>query len=363
MTQQTPAETPSIQPWLRTALPWLVIATVALWLLYALAPALTPFLVGAILAYVANPLVDRLVRWRIPRALAAVIVLTLAWILLATLVLMMVPLIRDEVTRVADLMPRGIEKFNTIIAPWAERVLDISLTVDSDLLQQLVKENRDFVQTVIQRVYDSVRIGGMALAGVVANALLAPVVTFYLLCDWHALVRRIDSLIPRHRHAHITTLARDIDNVLSAYLRGQLLVMAALGLYYSIALAIAGIPSALAIGVLTGALIFIPYIGFATSFILALSVAVLQFAGWPPVLWVLGIYAIGQVLESFLLTPYLVGEKVGLSPLAVIFALMAFGQIFGFVGVLLALPASAAIIIGLRELHRSYLDSHLYRGQ
>jgi predicted PurR-regulated permease PerM len=349
--------------WLRRGLPWLVVALIAGGLFYALAPALTPFIIGGILAYMSNPLVDSLVRWRLPRPLAAVLVLVLAWLLLAALVLMMVPLIRDEIMHISALMPQVIAQFNAVIAPWAERVLGVSLALDTDALQQLLKENTDFVRTALQRIFDSLRLGGLALAGVVANALLAPVVTFYLLCDWHAIIRRIDTLIPRARHARIICVAKDIDEVLSAYLRGQLLVMAILAAYYSIALAVAGIPSALALGVLTGTLIFIPYIGFAASFVLALSVAVLQFAGWPPVLWVLAIYGVGQVIESLLLTPYLVGEKVGLSPLAVIFALMAFGQLFGFVGVLMALPAAAAVVIGLRELHRSYLDSALYRGE
>lgn len=357
-----PAPAPQTLPSLRTMLPWLGVVAVFVGLLYVLAPTLTPFLVGIIIAYAGNPLVDRLVRWRIPRAIAAVLVLAAFWLLIATLVLMLVPLIREEATRIADRLPQAITQLNTHIAPWAERVIGMPLTVDADFLQSLIRDHRDIVQSVVQQVFNSLRIGGLALAGVVVNAMLAPVVSFYLMVDWHRLVRRIDTLIPRQHHERASAIAGDVDAVMSAYLRGQLLVMAILAAYYSIGLAIAGIPSALALGVLTGTLIFIPYIGFATSFVLALTIALLQFAGWPPIFWVLGVYAIGQVLESFVLTPYLVGEKVGLPPLAVIFALMAFGQVFGFFGVLLALPASAAILIGLRELHRGYLDSRFYRG-
>ncbi len=339
-------------------------ATLALsGLLYVLAPALTPFLVGAMLAYAANPLVDQLVHWRVPRALAAALVLACAMLVISALFLMLAPLIRDEAMRIAERLPGGIRQFNTVIGPWAERLFGTPWALDENNLQQLLTDNRDIVSTVVQRTINSVRIGGIALAGLVVNALLAPVVTYYLLLDWHKLTQRLDDLIPRRLHAKVRAVAGDINTVLAAYLRGQLLVMGILAAYYALALGIAGLPSAIAIGLLTGSLIFIPYIGFATSFLLALIVAVLQFGGWTPILWVLCIYGLGQLLESFLLTPYLVGERVGLPPLAVIFALMAFGQVFGFFGVLLALPASAAIMVGLRELHAAYLRSHAYLGK
>lgn len=346
----------------RAAWPWALAATVVVVLIYLLAPVLTPFLVGIMLAYVGNPLVDRLCRWRVPRALAAVLVLAAAWLLIIVMVLMLIPLIRDEIALLAERLPQAIPKANAVIAPWVERLLGVPLSLDAETLQNALRENKDIVRNIIQRVFDSMRLGGLALVGIMVNLLLAPVVTFYFLLDWHALIRRIDTLIPRTHHARVGTMAREIDGVLAAYLRGQLLVMGILAGYYAIALSIAGLPSALAIGLLTGLLIFIPYVGFATSFLLALVVALLQFNGWPPILWVIGIYGLGQILESFILTPYLVGEKVGLPPLAVIFALMAFGQLFGFFGVLLALPASAVILVGLRELHRSYLESRLYRG-
>jgi predicted PurR-regulated permease PerM len=185
---------------------------------------------------------------------------------------------------------------------------------------------------------------------------------FYLLLDWHPLLERIDRAVPRNWHATVRRLAGEIDAVLSQFLRGQLAVMAALAIFYCVALSIAGLPSAIAVGLLTGLLIFIPYVGYAIGFALALIVAGLQFDGWTPVVAVLVVYGIGQLLESFLLTPFLVGERIGLHPLAVIFALMAFGQLFGFFGVLAALPASAALLVGLREVHALYLQSHFYRG-
>jgi predicted PurR-regulated permease PerM len=218
------------------------------------------------------------------------------------------------------------------------------------------------VQVIMERVYSSLKIGGVALVGLAVNLMLAPVVLFYLLLDWHGMIGRIANIVPRPWHEKIDGIATDIDAVLSQYLRGQVLVMALLAAYYCVALWLAGIPSALSIGVFTGLLIFIPYLGYATGLLLALLVATLQFAGWGPIVAVLIVYGIGQVLESFLLTPFLVGERIGLHPLAVIFALMAFGQLFGFFGVLAALPASAALLVGLREVRTLYLASRFYRG-
>jgi predicted PurR-regulated permease PerM len=188
------------------------------------------------------------------------------------------------------------------------------------------------------------------------------VVLFYLLLDWQDMMARLSAIVPRPWHGKLVSVASDIDVVLSQYLRGQILVMAILAAYYCVALWLADIPSALSIGVVTGLLIFIPYLGFATGLILALLVATLQFAGWGPIVAVLIVYGIGQLLEGFLLTPFLVGERIGLHPLAVIFALMAFGQLFGFFGVLAALPASAALLVGLREVRALYLASRFYRG-
>jgi predicted PurR-regulated permease PerM len=220
----------------------------------------------------------------------------------------------------------------------------------------------DALQTIAQHLYESLKIGGVAIVGLFVTLLLTPVAMFYLLLDWPSLLERIDNAIPRPWHGKATSIVRDVDGVLAQFLRGQILVMAALALYYSVALWIAGLPSAAAIGILTGFLIFVPYVGFATGFALALLVAALQFQGLGPIVAVLIVFGLGQLLESFLLTPFLVGERIGLHPLAVIFALMAFGQLFGFFGILLALPASAALLVGLRELRGLYVASRFYQG-
>ena len=346
---------------LQTAL-WIAVGLAALALLYALSPILTPFLLAGILAYICNPVTDRLAGWGLPRMAAVVLVILALAAMTAGLVLIILPLLYEEAMLLAARMPEAMALINEKLAPWLRQNFGIKLKLDAASLQKLAAGNWDTIQVVLERIYSSLKIGGVALVGLVVNLLLAPVVMFYLLLDWHGMQARLSGIVPRPWHAKLRQIAGDIDGVLSQYLRGQILVMAILAVYYCVALWIADIPSALSIGVVTGLLIFIPYLGYATGLILALLVAVLQFAGWGPIVAVLIVYGIGQVLESFVLTPFLVGERIGLHPLAVIFALMAFGQLFGFFGVLAALPASAALLVGLREVRTLYLASRFYRG-
>jgi predicted PurR-regulated permease PerM len=191
---------------------------------------------------------------------------------------------------------------------------------------------------------------------------LVPVVTFYLLLDWNARVAQLKALVPPRLRERTDGFLDECDAVLGQYLRGQMLVMVALATYYAAALALAGFDLALPVGVFTGLAVFVPYLGFGLGLAMALLAALLQFGTLGALAWVGLIYGIGQVLESFLLTPRLVGERIGLSPLAVIFALLAFGQLFGFVGVLVALPASAVAVVAARRLRAGYLASRLYAG-
>ena len=341
---------------------WIAAGAAVLALLIALSPILTPFLLAGILAYICNPVTDRIARWGVPRMLAVVLVMLALAALAAGLLLIILPLLYEEAAVLAARAPEALVLANEKLAPWLRETFGLRLRFDSATLQKLAAGNWDTIQAILERIYGSLKIGGVALVGLAVNLMLAPVVMFYLLLDWHGMMARLGGIVPRPWHAKLIGIASDIDAVLSQYLRGQILVMAILAAYYCVALWLAGIPSALSIGVFTGLLIFIPYLGYATGLILALLVATLQFAGWGPIIAVLIVYGIGQLLESFLLTPFLVGERIGLHPLAVIFALMAFGQLFGFFGVLAALPASAALLVGLREVRTLYLASGFYRG-
>ena len=342
---------------------WIAAGLAILALLYALSSILAPFLLAGILAYICNPAADRITRWGVPRMLAVVLVMLALGTLVAGLILIILPLVYEEASALAARTPEALALANEKLAPWLRQHFGLRLRFDSASLQKLAAGNWDTIQAILERLYSSLKIGGVALVGLVANLLLAPVVMFYLLLDWHGMMARMSNVIPRPWHAKLISMAREIDAVLSQYLRGQILVMALLAAYIVIALWLTGIPSALSIGVVTGLLIVVPYLGYAIGLFMALLVATLQFAGWTPIITVAIIYSIGQVLESFVLTPFLVGERIGLHPLVVIFALLAFGELFGFFGILAALPASAALLVGLREVRALYLASRFYQGQ
>jgi len=341
---------------------WLGAGLLLLWLLAKLSPILSPFMLAALLAYICNPLVDRMQQFGLPRSVGVIVTLLACTGILAALVLILLPLLIDETRIVAERLPALSAMANERLLPWLREHYGIRIKLDAEFLRRIMAENQDGIQAVAQKLFESLKIGGVALFGVAATAILTPVAMFYLLLDWHRLIARLQDAIPRPWHAKAMSLLTDIDAVLSEFLRGQILVMVILVAYYSAALWVADLPFALTVGTVTGLLIFVPYLGFATGLTLALLVATLQFQGLTPIVAVGVVYGIGQVLESFLLTPFLVGERIGLHPLAVIFALLAFGQVLGFVGVLIALPASAVLLVAIRRVRASYLASRLFRG-
>lgn len=341
---------------------WAGVGAAIVGLLWLLGPTLSPFMLGLVLAYIFEPLVERLCRRRVPRTLAVVLVILFVISLVVGLILILVPVIQQEVRTLIARLPAYLTAAHEQLVPWLQQHFGITLQLDVDSLKRFITKNWSSAQDYLMVALEYVSSQGAVIVGVVANVLLTPVVMFYLMRDWRDLRHRVAKLVPRPWLNRTLSLVDEIDAVLAEFLRGQLSVMAALALFYSVGLWIAGVDYALPLGLLSGLLGFIPYVGFSTGLLLSLLVATLQFQGWPPVIGVAIVYSLGQLLESFLLTPWLVGERIGLHPLAVIFALMAFGQLFGFVGVLIALPASAALLVGLREVRRHYLASHFYQG-
>lgn len=338
------------------------LAVVAGLLVYVLSPILSPFLLAGILAYICDPLVTKLQGRRVHRALGTVIVLLCLLAMVVTLFLILLPLVIKESTLLAERMPGFIERINGELLPWLREKTGLAIRLDSETVRKLLADGVKNSEGLPEKVLSSLTLGGMAIVGFFANLVLVPVVLFYLLRDWPILVDRIDQLVPRRWHDRVSTLAREVDAVLAEFLRGQLSVMLLMSVYYCLALWIAGLEFALPIGVVTGILVFVPYLGVTIGFVLATIAAIMQFgsiAGAIPVWIAIGI---GQVLEGFVVTPWLVGDRIGLHPLAVIFALLAFGQIFGFFGVLLALPASAALLVWLRHVRQDYLGSPIYRS-
>lgn len=342
---------------------WLVLtgALVIGLLLYLLGPVLMPFLVAALLAYLGDPLVDRLEVRKLSRNLSVIIVFCGLFLGLLLAIIFIVPVLQQELIALVKRLPSYVEQLQETIVPWLQT--SFSLSLDGwglDDLKQALTEHWQQVGGVAAGVMSSVSRSGMALLGLVASIVLIPVLTFYMLRDWDVLVGRIHELIPRRYEPRAVRLAKDCDDVLGAFMHGQLLVMLSLGSVYSIGLWLVGLDLALLIGMGAGLVSFVPYLGFILGMLVAGVAAVMQFQEALPVLYILAVFGVGQALESMLLTPYLLGDRIGLHPVAVIFAVMAGGQLFGFVGILLALPVAAVVMVMLRHAHERYVSSQLY---
>ena len=341
---------------------WIVGALVVIGLaLTWLGPVLTPFLVGAILAYLGKPVVARAERRGIPRALSTLLVMLFMGILLAGLFLVLIPLVQSEVASITRRLPDLVAQLTARVAPFLQEKFDITLSFDFDSIRTFISDNAEQMRQLSARLLSGVRTGGAIVLSLLVNLALIPVVMFYLLRDWDMIVARLDDLLPRRWGPKVRTIAREVDGVLAEFLHGQLLVMIALAVYYTVALSAVRLDHAIAIGILTGLLVFIPYVGFGLGFLLGVTAAILEFHGWPGFFAVLAVYGVGQLVESYVLVPFLVGDRIGLHPLAVIFALLAFGELFGFAGVLMALPVSAVLLVGLRHLRHAYVESPVYR--
>ncbi|MCR5881388.1 AI-2E family transporter [Rhizobacter sp. J219] len=352
--QLTPAQ--------RQTLSWLLIAFIGALLVWLLAPVLTPFLFAGILAYILEPAVGKLVKRRVPRVLAVTLVEVAAFIVILSVLLLIVPIVSKELPLLREQLPLLADKLNTTVTPWlAKYGIEVALDVAS-IKAFLVKYLDANVEDGLAAVLSSARIGGSFLLALIGNAVLVPAVLFYLLMDWPQLIARIDRLVPPRLRDGVRSFMRESDEMLGQYLRGQLLVMVILAAFYSVGLALFGFDLAVPVGVFTGLAVFIPYLGYGLGMLLALIAGVLQFASWYGVIAVAVVYGLGQVIESFFLTPRLVGERIGINPLTVIFALLAFGHLAGFVGVLLALPVCAVLVVAGKRVLAWYTGSKLYLG-
>ena len=348
---------------------WCLIAALAVLALWLLAPVLTPFVVGAVLAYALTPMVDRLdALWggHLPRVLAVVLVELLFILALLGLLLLMVPILVKETPLLRDQVPALMEATNAALKPFlAQFGLNFAFDVETIKAFALKYLNANF-EDALASALSSLKLGGSVAFAILFNALLIPVALFYLLLDWERFVARMLELVPPHMRLGFDSFTGEADQVLGQYLRGQLLVMLILAAYYSLGLTLFGLDLALPIGIFTGLAIFVPYVGFGLGLILATLTGLLEFSATAGAgkafLMVAVVYGAGQLIEGFYLTPRLVGERIGLHPLAVIFALIAFGQLFGFVGVLVALPASAVLLVAIRRGRASYMASKLYQG-
>ncbi len=342
------------------AVQWLFVATVVVLLLYLLSPILTPFVAAGILGYICNPLVQRLCRWKIPRTLAVMLVMSALLLLFTLFLLIMLPLLEKEINQFVTRLPDWIETSRTRLLPQLQQWFGADLQWDGQSLKNVLLNHWQSAGNPAAKLLSWLTSSGSAIIAVLLNLLLIPVAMFYLLRDWEHWRSRLDHLIPRHAHNQITAAIGEVDRVLAEFLRGQISVMLLMSVYYSLVLWAAGLEFALPIGILAGMLVFVPYLGMILGLSFATLAAVMQFPDFSSIVIVWAVFAVGQLLEGMLVTPLLVGERIGLHPLAVIFALLAFGQLFGFFGLLLALPLSAILLVALRYAKTWYLSSSMY---
>lgn len=331
------------------------------WLLWLLAPVLTPFVFGALLAYLGDPVADRMEAAGVSRGLAVVVVFVGFTVLGIGLLLILVPLLEKQIAVLIQQVPRYIDWFQGVVIPWIMSHLGLEeARLDLGVLKDSVREHWSTAGGIIAGLGAYLSRSGLALVGWLANLVLIPVVAFYLLRDWDVLVERIRVMLPRRYEATAVKLARESDEVLGAFLRGQLIVMLGLAVIYSTGLWLVGVDLALLIGGIAGLVSFVPYLGFIVGIVAAGVAVLVQFQEWLPLVYVLIVFGVGQLIEGTILTPLFVGDRIGLHPVAVIFAVLAGGQLFGFFGVLMALPVAAVVMVFLRHAYLTYRGSALY---
>ena len=339
---------------------WSGVLAAFLLFLFVFSEILPPFIFGAAIAYFCDPIADRLEKRGLSRLLATVVVLILAVLLFALLAVAVLPLLIEQFTALAKNLPDYIDTLRSRIEGIIGSI-GPSTTTDDTASDPATSQLREAAQGLSGKLLKGIWSGGLAFVGALAAAVVTPVVAFYLLLDWDRMIARVDDLIPRRHLDEVRGIARDIDEVLAGFMRGQFLVCIIQGTFYAVGLSVIGLEFALVVGMISGMASFIPYVGAILGLVLSMGLAFTQFWGeWGMVLAVLGVFVAGQVIEGNFLTPYLVGGSVGLHPVWLIFALAAFGSLFGFAGLLIAVPAAAVVGVLTRHGITRYRESRLY---
>jgi predicted PurR-regulated permease PerM len=343
---------------------WLAALVVFVALLWLLSPILLPFVLGMAIAYVLDPLAERLTRRGMSRLIAALVILLCFVVIFATLLVLIVPILAHQLSALIEDAPNYARRLQGLVSdpkyPWLKHVIGDNLAGANQSVGDLLNRASGYLTGLLASVWER----GQALISIFSLLVIAPVVAFYLICDWDGMVDALDRLIPLPQRDTVRGLFKEMDKAISAYVRGQSAVCLVLGSYYALGLTFAGLSYGVLIGVVSGLISFIPYVGSLTALVLSLAVATAQFfPDWSSILIVAGVVLLGQFLESNVLSPYLVGHSVGLHPVWLMFALIAFGYLFCFVGLLLAVPLAAAAAVLIRFAVRRYLASPLYTGE
>ena len=342
---------------------WLIVLVVTLLCVYLLRSVLLPFVAGTAVAYLLDPLCDRLEKWKLSRTWATAIV-TVGFVLLCGLVLLLViPVVVSQTATFIERAPDYLSALQRELAVLAEMLRDRLDPTAEQKLQSVLGGSADKVFTWVTEVLGGIVSGGVAFFNFLALLVITPVVTFYLLRDWDRMIGKADDWLPRRHQETIRRLAQEVDETLAGFLRGQGTVCISLAVFYAVGLSLAGLDFGLVVGLIAGFLSFIPYVGSLVGLFLSVGLAVAQFDSWINVAIVAAVFFVGQAIEGNVLTPKLVGDRVGLHPVWVMFALLAGGALFGFVGVMLAVPVAAVVGVGVRFALSQYHLSSYYTGR
>lgn len=340
---------------------WMLVGSIIFGMgIYYLSPVLTPFLMAFVLAYLTDPLVTRLVKIKIPRTLAVMVVFCFLFGVITFLLVLLIPLLEKQIIILINKIPEILAWIQSNALPWMEKHFGVKEAFNVGGVKNFLTKHWQEASSVAGSVWRTAFYSGYTLFILLFNIVMIPVVTFYLLRDWEKIVTGTKKLFPRKSEALVVKLFSQCDEVLGAFFRGQFLVMLTLGVYYTLGLYLVGVELALLIGLIIGLISIVPYLGFIVGIILAVIATLVQFHDWTHVFYVLIIFGVGTMLENMVLAPLLVGDRIGLHPVAVIFAILAGGQLFGFTGVLLALPVAAIIMVLVRHGRETYLSSELY---
>jgi len=344
----------------RQAIFWLAALTALILFLWLFSGILLPFLIGMALAYFLDPVADWLERRGLNRLIATLAILVFSLAFFIVVLVAIIPPLVGQATDFAERLPMLVSRLRELVGEiFASPLADYLPSGGNLNIEPLLKSGASWAAGILS----SLLAGGQALISFVSLFVVTPVVAFYLLLDWDRMLKRVDGYLPRDHADTIRSLANDIDRALSGFLRGQGLVCMLLGGFYALSLTMVGLNFGLLIGVAAGVINFIPYIGSTVGFVVAVGVALVQFwPDWPWILVVAGIFVTGQVVEGNLLQPRIVGHSVGVHPVWLMFAMFAFGSLFGFVGLLVAVPVTAAIGVLVRFGLERYRESRIYLG-
>jgi predicted PurR-regulated permease PerM len=342
---------------------WLGALIVFVLLLWLLSEILLPFVAGLAIAYLLTPATDRLTRLGLNRLVASLLLITVLVLAFVVVILLVVPILGSQLGSFIENIPGYVSKLQSLLSdpsrPWVQKLLGAGFSPDKGF-GDLVSQGVSWFTTFLKSLWS----GGRALVSLFSLIVVTPVVAFYLIYDWHRMIATVDGWVPVQHRETVRQLAREVDAAIAGFVRGQSAVCLILGSFYAVALTVCGLNFGLLIGLISGLITFIPYVGSMTGLVLSLGVAVAQF--WPhyySIIAVLAVFLVGQFLEGNVLSPKLVGESVGLHPVWLIFALLAFGYLFGFVGLLVAVPLAATIGVLARFGLRRYLESSFYTGE